>query len=165
LIDTHGIHIGDAGPTANLHIPGGAQRAVQVRDELNAKLRHGRAYLRADVPERLHYRADPRIGDVVIIMEEHYMVSARERRASDRGPAGMHGWDPALPSMHGIFLVSGSGIRRNATIEPVETIDIYPFMAELLGIAPAAGIDGRSGRIMQAVSQPASATSRLTRVP
>jgi predicted AlkP superfamily pyrophosphatase or phosphodiesterase len=162
LIDTRDMTIADAGPTANLHIPGGAARAAQVRDELNAKLNHGRAYLRSEVPERLHYRADPRIGDVVVIMDEHYMVS-RERR--DRPPAGMHGWDPAVPSMHGIFLVSGPGIPGGATVGPVEAIDVYPFLAELLGITPAKRIDGRPGRIRQALSQPAPRASRLTPVP
>jgi predicted AlkP superfamily pyrophosphatase or phosphodiesterase len=100
----------------------------------------------------------------VIIMDEHYMVSPRKREGG-RFPAGMHGWDPALPSMQGIFLVSGPGIRSGATIAPVESIDVYPFLAELLGITPAKPIDGRPGRIRQEVSQPASATSRLTPVP
>jgi predicted AlkP superfamily pyrophosphatase or phosphodiesterase len=164
LIDLRDVVVSDAGPTASLHVRGGPARARQVRDELNARLRHGRAYLRADVPERLHYRADPRIGDVVIVMEEHYMVYARERE-DDSFPAGMHGWDPALPSMHGIFIVSGPGIRKGATVDAVENIDIYPFLAELLGIEPAAGIDGRPGRISGAVSEPDAAGRPVRRRP
>jgi hypothetical protein len=113
----------------------------------------------------MHYRADPRIGDVVVIMDEHYMVAARERRDTWGFPKGMHGWDAALPSMHGIFLVRGSGIRRGATIGDVHNIDIYPFLAELLGLTPAATIDGTPGRIREAVSQPETTSSRLIRLP
>ncbi len=166
LIDMKDIIALDAGPTASLHVSGGPERARQVRDDLNARLRHGRAYLREDVPERLHYRADPRIGDLVVVMEEHYMMSARERDG-ERFPAGMHGWDPALPSMHGIFLVTGPGIRKGARVDAVENIDIYPFLAELLEIEPAGEIDGRRGRIRNAVSEPAVATrpTRRPRIP
>ncbi len=164
LIDMQNIRVSDAGPAAALHVAGGPARARQVRDELNARLSHGRAYLRADVPERLHYRADPRIGDVVVVMEEHYMVYARAREG-EGFPAGMHGWDPALPSMHGIFIVSGPDIRKGATVDAVENIDIHPFLAELLGIKPAAGLDGRPGRIRSAVSEPAGAVLPARRRP
>jgi predicted AlkP superfamily pyrophosphatase or phosphodiesterase len=164
LVDLTGVMVSDAGPTASVHVQGGRERAVRFRDELNAKLRRGRAYLREEVPERLHYRADPRIGDVVVIMEEHYMVAARDRREHS-GQKGMHGWDPAVPSMHGIFLVRGPAIRRGVTIGNVNNIDIYPFLAELLRIAPAEGVDGTPGRIREMVSQPETTAARLIRVP
>jgi hypothetical protein len=45
--------------------------------------------------------------------------------------------------MHGIFLAMGQGIRKNAEIPRFESIHIYPFLAESLGLEPAAGINGR----------------------
>lgn len=143
LIDTVGVLLADGGPNANLHVSGGAARALMIRNALNARLRNGRAYLRQDVPARLHYRADPRIGDVVVIMEEHYQIV---RRASlPRRPGGNHGWDPAYPSMHGIFLVAGPRIKSGVMIPAFENVNIYPFLTEILGLTPASDIQGRRG--------------------
>ncbi|MEO7501436.1 MAG: ectonucleotide pyrophosphatase/phosphodiesterase [Gemmatimonadaceae bacterium] len=151
LIDTVGVLLADGGPNANLHISGGAERAVAIRDALNSRLQHGRAYLREDVPARLHYRADPRIGDVVVIMEEHYQIV---RRASlPKRPGGNHGWDPAYPSMHGIFLVAGPRIKNGVMIPPFENVNIYPFLTELLGLTPASDIQGRRGWLANQVTR------------
>lgn len=145
LVDTAGVRTADAGPSANLHVAGGPARARLVRDSINRRIVHGRAYLRADVPARLHYRADPRIGDVVVIMDEPWQVGLGGRRPRQAG--GTHGWDPASPCMRGILVVAGPRVRRGATFQPVDNVDIYPFVAELLGLVPAARIDGRAGRI------------------
>jgi predicted AlkP superfamily pyrophosphatase or phosphodiesterase len=148
LIDLKDITVGDAGPHANLHVGGGEARARQVRDQINAGLRHGRAYLRAEVPARLHYREDPRIGDVVIVMDEHYMVAVRRPgRDPYSTAAGMHGWDPALPSMHGIFVAVGPDIAAGTRIPAFESVDVYSLMAELLGLTPASPLDGANGRL------------------
>jgi len=143
IIDMDGIRMPDSGAAANLHVDGGIEAAEQVRDALNAGLEHGRAYLREEVPERLSYRADPRIGDVVIIMDEHWQIRTSDRMPSSAG--GTHGWDPTLPSMHGIFLARGPGIRAGATIQAFEAIEIYPLLAEVLGLEPGTDVDGRDG--------------------
>ena len=57
-------------------------------------------------------------------------------------PAGLHGWDPTLPSMHGVFLVRGPGITGGQRIPAFEAIHIYPFLAEILGLTPNPEIDG-----------------------
>jgi predicted AlkP superfamily pyrophosphatase or phosphodiesterase len=145
LIDTSGITVASTGPVANLHVSGGPARAAAVRDSINRVLGHGRAYLRAELPARLHYGADPRVGDVVVVMEEPYQIGLSSRRP--RLPGGNHGWDPAYDDMHGILVVFGPGVRAGVTLPDVENVEIYPFMAELLGLSPAAGIDGHPGRL------------------
>jgi len=151
LIDTVGVLLADGGPNANLHVSGGAARAVTIRNELNSRLQHGRAYLRKDVPDRLHYRADPRIGDVVVIMEEHYQIV--RRAALPKRPGGNHGWDPAYPSMHGIFLVAGPRIKNGVMIPAFENVNIYPFLTETLGLTPAPDIQGRRGWLATQVTR------------
>lgn len=148
LIDAHSVTVPDAGPAANLHLRPGAATAGRIRDQINAGLQHGRAFLRTEVPERLHYRADPRIGDVVIVMDEHYMVSIRRPgREYSTPPAGMHGWDPALPSMHGIFVATGPGVRAGASLPSFVNVDVYPLMAEVLGLSLPERLDGARGRL------------------
>lgn len=143
IIDMAGIRMPDSGPVANLHVEGGRQRAVEVRDALNAALENGRAYLRQDVPAHLHYRADPRIGDVVVIMDEHWQIRTRERLPTR--PGGNHGWDPTLESMHAIFLARGPSIRAGHRIDTVEVVHIYPFLAEVLGLEPGPDVQGQPG--------------------
>jgi predicted AlkP superfamily pyrophosphatase or phosphodiesterase len=145
LIDTVGVRIADAGPNVNLHVQGGATRSAVLRDSINRRMRHGRAYLRGEIPVRLHYGADPRIGDLVVVMEEHFTIGTAGRAPRENG--GTHGWDPAIPSMHAIFLVSGPGIPPGRTIPSFENIEIYSYIAEVLGLTPAPGIDGHRGRL------------------
>ncbi len=143
LIDDPKVRIVDSGPYANLSVSGTLRDATSVRDTINAKLQHGRAYLRSEVPAELHYRHSPRIGDVVIIMEEHFQVGPREW--TPKKPGGTHGWRPELDSMQGIFLAMGPGIKNGSRIPTVSNIDIYPFMTEVLRLKPNAPIDGKAG--------------------
>ncbi len=151
LIDTTGVIIGDIGPNANLHVAQDRSRAKRLRDSLNLGLRNGRAYLRSEVPARLRYRDDPRIGDVVIIMDEHYVIGRRARMPSEAG--GTHGWNPAFPSMHGIFLAMGPGMRAGASIPSFENVHIYPLLAETLGIRSAPHVQGRAGWLRKRILQ------------
>jgi predicted AlkP superfamily pyrophosphatase or phosphodiesterase len=140
IIDMTGIRMPDSGPVAQLHVEGGPARAREVRDALNAGIEHGEAFLRHEVPAHLHYREDPRIGDVVVRMAEHWQIRLRDRLPTSGG--GTHGWDPTIPSMHGIFLASGPRIRQGTRIPAFEMVDIYPFIAEVLGLRPGPEVQG-----------------------
>lgn len=151
LIDLQGVRISDPGPNVKLHVQGGAPRARVLRDSINRRMRHGRAYLRAEVPARLHYNHDPRIGDIVVIMNDHFTVG-RANRPPKEGSA-THGWEPAQSSMHAIFVASGPGIPAGKVIPSFENIEVYPYMAELLQLAPAKSIDGHAGRLARLVRE------------
>lgn len=145
LIDTTGVRVADAGPSINLHVQGGQPRARLLADSINRRMRHGKAYVRGDLPTRFHYNSDPRIGDLVVIMEEHFTIGTAARAPKENG--GTHGWDPSLPAMHAIFLASGPGIGSGKLIPSFENIEIYPYLTELLGLTPAPDIDGHRGRL------------------
>lgn len=151
LVDLTGVTIADAGANANLHVEGGRARAVVLRDSINRRMRHGRAYLRGEMPAHLHYRADPRIGDLVVVMEEHFQVGRADRPPAE-GTAS-HGWDPTIPSMHALFVVKGPGIPRGKVIGVFENVDIYPFITEILGLRPAPNLDGRSRRLLRLINR------------
>ena len=127
------------GPHANVFVRPNPERAHSTRDALNNGLRHGRAYLRDEVPAPLHYRDNPRIGDVVIIANPGAMMNVGTR---SRPPAGMHGWDPQNPEIHGVFLAAGPNITAGRRIGPVESIHVYPFLTQLLHLTPNPNIDG-----------------------
>ncbi len=55
--------------------------------------------------------------------------------------------------MHGIFLAMGPRVRTGATIAPFENIQIYPFLAEILALKAARGVQGKAGWLRRAVMQ------------
>ena len=138
VADLRDIRIVGTGPVANLFVRGDRDRARAVRDDINDGLRAGRAYLRAEVPEALHYRMDARVGDLVVVAEPGAMIGLG--RSSP--PPGMHGWDPRHPDMHGIFLATGPEIVPGGRVGPVESVHVYPFLTRLLHLTPNPNIDG-----------------------
>lgn len=137
-----GVRLSQSGPYATLLIEeGGGERARQVRDSMNATLKHGRAYLRRDVPARFHYSADPNIRDVVVLMEPEWMVVAPEDVPTSDGFG--HGWDNQDPDMGAIFVAMGPRIRAGQRIASFESVNVYPFIAHILGLRPSPLIDGR----------------------
>ncbi len=132
-----------AGPAMSVHVSN-PDRAATLRDELNTRLVHARAYLRAELPEHLHARGNPRIGDIVVLPNGTGFVgfSSFVERLRVTFRQGQHGWDPRLPAMHGIFLAAGPGIETGVTLPPVEAVDVYPLVAHLLGLTPADGVAG-----------------------
>ena len=161
LVDPAAVQVSYDGPVTGLHVKGGLPDAQRIRDRINARLEHGRAYLRRDLPERVRFRGDPRAGDVVVIMDESWtLLTAPPLTGLIRDRWGMHGWDPALPSMHAVFAIAGPDIRAGVTIPAVDNVDVYPLMTELLGLRPADGIDGRPGRIRALIAAAVPATAK-----
>jgi predicted AlkP superfamily pyrophosphatase or phosphodiesterase len=153
LINRTDVRVGFTGPVASLHVAGGTEQAERIRDQINARLKNGRAYLRQEIPERYHYRSNPRIGDVLIVMNESWTVGTfvvSKLRIGDTW--GQHGWDPALQSMRAMFAIAGPAIREDVTIPEVDNVDVYPLMAELLRLRVPHGIDGRPGYIRRLVT-------------
>lgn len=150
LIDLSGVHLAEGGPLANLHVTGGVERASVLRDSINRRMRHGRAYLRADLPPHLHYSKDPRAGDILVIMEDHFQIGRADRPPRE---GGAHGWDPTFPNMHAIFVASGPKIPAGKVIPTFENIEIYPWLTEILGLKPAKGIDGRRGVLRDLIAK------------
>ena len=137
-----GVRLIESGPYASLVVDeGGAERARAVRDSLRALMPANGVYLREEVPERLHYRSDPRIGDIVIVA-----APGRTVVTPDRVPGRdtfTHGWDNAVREMGAIFMARGPRIRPGARAGPFESIHVYPFLAELLGLEANPAADGR----------------------
>lgn len=145
VLDTavfRGIRVNEWGPYASLVVEeGGPQRALRLRDSLVAVLPEADVWLREDVPERFHYRADPRIGDLVVLAHPGATIVAPDRRPTR--DSFTHGWDNRAPEMAAVFLALGPRIRPGARVEAFESVSVYPLLAELLGLEPNPDIDGR----------------------
>ncbi len=99
------------------------------------------AYRRKDVPAGLHYNQNPREGDPVIVATGPYAIRAHEPPPDkpDAAPAlGAHGFDPrTMPQMKASFFAAGPDIVPGKTVAPFENVNLYPWMAHILGLTPA----------------------------
>lgn len=137
-----GVRMIDGGPYASFVVDqGGPGRAAAVRDSLRAMLPGAEVWLRDEVPGRLHYSADPRIGDIVALAAPGAIVLPSERLPVR--DAFTHGWDNATPEMSAIFVARGPGIATGRRIDAFESIHVYPLLAHLLGLTPNPDADGR----------------------
>jgi predicted AlkP superfamily pyrophosphatase or phosphodiesterase len=96
------------------------------------------AYRLRDVPAGLNYNQNPREGDPVIVATGPYAIRAHGPPAGteDRAPpAGMHGFDPRkMPEMKASFFAAGPDIIAGKTVAPFENVNLYPWLAHLLGL-------------------------------
>ena len=149
-----GIRAVPTGPAVSLHVTDAARRRP-LRDALNDTLQHARAYLREEMPAELHARASRRLGDVIVVPEVGVMVDVRggvdgaaaRLQAAANSPAGMHGWDPRDPTMHGVLVAAGPGIARGVRLTPVDSVDVYPLIAHLLALTAPDDLDGRLANV------------------
>ena len=135
-----GVRLVESGPYASLVIDeGGPGRGPQLRDSIAALMPLDEVWLREGVPNRLHYGADPRIGDIVISAAPQRRISSADRTRRD---TYTHGWDNAVLEMSAIFLARGPGIAPGQRIPPFESVHVYPLLAHVLGLTPNPDIDG-----------------------
>jgi predicted AlkP superfamily pyrophosphatase or phosphodiesterase len=105
-----------------------------------------------ELPARWHYGRHPRVPPIVCQMHEGWDALPREQLA--RRPAGAtrgsHGYDPVLPSMRAVFIARGPAFRQGVLLPPFDNVDVYPLLARLLGITPAAN-DGDAATLLPAL--------------
>jgi alkaline phosphatase D len=105
-----------------------------------------KVYRRARAPSGLDYDQSAREGDPVIVPTGPFAIRAHapDDPAKDFPPTkGSHGYDPRdMTNMRAVFYAEGPDIRKGVTLRPFENVNVYPFVAYLLGLdAPAS--DGK----------------------
>jgi hypothetical protein len=103
------------------------------------------AYRRANTPVELHFDANPRDGDPVIVPNGPFTIRALS--SSEHGDThkihGGHGFNPrTMPQMKAIFFAAGPDIKAGVQLQPFENVNLYPFMAKMLGLNPPV-VDGK----------------------
>jgi alkaline phosphatase D len=114
---------------------------VRVYNQLKKASSQFVAYRRKDVPAGLHYSQNPREGDPVVIATGPFLIRAHEPPADkpDVAPTpGAHGFDPRTsPQMKASFFAAGPDIVPGKTVAPFENVNLYAWMAHILGLVPA----------------------------
>ena len=117
-------------------------RQQQAEAALLGRHEHYECWRKQELPARWHYGTHPRIPAIVCQMDKGWDALSRKSLANRAaGTRGSHGYDPAEPAMHAIFIARGPSFREGAVIPAFDNVDVYPLLARLLGI-PAAPNDG-----------------------
>lgn len=137
--DLSDVHVITSGPIAHLYVDGDTTRARALKEALD-RAPGVAAYLPDETPPEWRTYRNPRFGDVLLVADEGVQVT-RSGWPGERSAAS-HGWAP-MQSMHGLFIAAGPRLRAGLRIPAFENINIYPLLAEILGLRPATDIDGR----------------------
>lgn len=125
------------GPFASID-PKPGREAIVARILL-APNPHMDCWRKADVPARLRYGTNPRVGTFVCQAKPGGEVM--NGRPTNKGD---HGYDPDDPEMAGLFLASGPAFHAAARLPPIfDNVDLYPMLARLIGV-PARPNDGNA---------------------
>jgi predicted AlkP superfamily pyrophosphatase or phosphodiesterase len=101
-----------------------------------------RVHRREATPGHWRYRGHPRIPPIVGVMDEGWQIVRRStlddiRAGRSRMSRGQHGYEPTLPSQHGLFVAAGPAFPAGRTVPEVATVDVYNVLAAALGVTPA----------------------------
>lgn len=101
-------------------------------------------YLDKKLPKYLHFatRDDRyrRIGQILLIPKAPKVFLEKNQKTS----SGKHGYDPQLvPEMKATFFAWGSAFKNNLIIDEFSNVNVYPLVAEILGLKPENKIDGK----------------------
>jgi predicted AlkP superfamily pyrophosphatase or phosphodiesterase len=139
--------------------PKSEMAAEQVFESLEGSSDKFRVFRRKEVPTNLHFDLNPREGDPVIVATGPYTIRAVSDGSNSTPAAGNHGFDPmVVPEMKATFIAEGPDIRPGARIAPFENVDVYPFIARILGLditsLKTGAIDGSLAPLQSAFSAP-----------
>ena len=99
---------------------------------------HFECWRKDEVPAAWHYGTHPRIAPIVCQVETGWRVQGRRHSPQKQPIKGEHGYAPEDPTMRSVFVASGPAFRSGVVLAPFDNVDLYPLLAHLLGVEPAA---------------------------
>ncbi len=108
------------------------------------KIEHIHFWERENIPKRLNYGKNNRIGDISIVADSSWCVVLN--KSDQINYNGAHGYDNNNIDMHTIFYASGPVFKKGYVASELLIIDIYPLIAHILGLR-IKNIDGDLERI------------------
>lgn len=156
------VTLSDFADLSNFHTEGSllyANPDADVQETYEEFLTHPdvrfKVYRRAGLPAYLHFDANPRAGDPVIVPTGPFTIRANASTTEGNPkPRGGHGFNPrTMPEMKAIFFAFGPDVRSKVQLKPFENVNLYPFLAEILGLTPPE-VDGSLDVLLPALKKP-----------
>ncbi|MBV8391375.1 MAG: alkaline phosphatase family protein [Mucilaginibacter sp.] len=141
-IDTSKYIIGDHGLMIDLYAknPDDIQKTYE---QLKKEAKDYQVFLRVNIPQHYHYsKSDDvygRIGDIILISNYPKVFNIHNSKFDP----GWHGFDPdVVKDMHATFYAWGPAFKINTQIGSFPNVDIFPLVAEILGLNYTFKVDG-----------------------
>ncbi len=135
----------NVGAIVHIYVNEGVDKE-NVFQNLKAKEEHYSIFKIEEAPFYQSNRANPRLGDFLIIPEYGwYFKSIRQIGFHKKGNqlvTGQHGFDPSIQDLHAIFYAFGPAFKEGLITEPFENIHVYPIICEILGLDIPKEVDG-----------------------
>ncbi|MFC5282552.1 ectonucleotide pyrophosphatase/phosphodiesterase [Pedobacter alpinus] len=140
-IDTAKYIIASAGTMMDIHAKNKAD-IKPLYEQLKSQEKDYTAYLKTEMPAHFHYNATDdrmnRIGDILLIPTCPKVFSNR------KPGTGYHGFDPSVvKDMHATFMAWGPAFKSGIQIPSFENVNVYPLVADILGLTYQEKIDGK----------------------
>ena len=112
--------------------------------------------LKENMPERLHYRNNNRIGEIILsaiegvgfiyvskeplqfngkLLQKPLNYEQKKKLFTAIADKASHGYDWVYPNMKGIFLAYGAMFKKNFTSEnAIENVDVHPLVCNVLSL-------------------------------
>jgi predicted AlkP superfamily pyrophosphatase or phosphodiesterase len=109
-----------------------------VEEQLEQPQQHMHCWDKTRIPKRLDYGSNARVPQLVCLADVGWRITTTEALAKHKGEShvGEHGYDNADPTMQAIFVAHGPAFQSGVRFHSFSNVDIYPLMAQLLGIPP-----------------------------
>ncbi len=124
------VSVNGSSPTIGLNIKKGYVDSALLK---LSGVAHIQAWKRLDVPSRLHFGTNPRIGDIVVLADSAWNVGTKEDKFKYKGA---HGFDNANLNMHGLFIATGPAFKQGYYGKSIQNVCLYPLIAKILGLTP-----------------------------
>ena len=163
IINRHWIYARDAGDGGNayLYLDKGEDIA-RVEKALSGYSHAFTVYRRGKFPAFARLGESARVGDLMLVAKPPYYIAPASSLPWYAHLMGMtwfwsdifvpgdlgglkasHGYDPAIPEMHGVFYAWGAGVAAGKEIQQLDIIDVHPTVMHLLGLEPGKPVDGK----------------------
>lgn len=150
-IDTAKFMVSGGGMVVELHAKDKSAVKSTYR-KLKKEAKDYAVYRRTNMPKHLHYGAKDdrygRIGDILLLSDAPKVFHFSPRKTSP----GQHGYDATkVKEMHATFYAWGPAFRKGVKISSFDNVDVYPLIAEILGLKYSHKIDGKDKLVKEAL--------------
>lgn len=126
-----------------------------IEEQLEQPQQHMHCWDKSRIPKRFNYGTNARVPQLVCLADVGWVITTSDYLAKHHEKLGEHGYDNADPLMQAVFIAHGPAFQRGIRFHSFPNVDVYPLMAQVLGITPRFN-DGNLGDV-QGMLTPAAA--------
>ena len=107
-----------------------------------------------ELPAALRYGQHPRVPPILCVADSGWIILTEPVAPGKKYYSiGAHGYDPGPDrAMDALFIASGPAFRGGVALPAFDNVDVYPLLAQLIGVTPRAN-DGSIATFAPALNQ------------